>query len=123
DEVKDKYQEMSGEEIEKFKIYDNSSGIERGELTGGIGDEDTGNTQEKQEESKTIIEEGNEAQETAEKIIEAIASENKLMLDSVPIYGFRYFRESKTKLYSSAQDVKPPFDYILGVGDQLNIAI
>lgn len=122
-EVKDKYQEMSGEEIEKFKIYDNSSGIERGELTGGIGDEDTGNTQEKQEESKTIIEEGNEAQETAEKIIEAIASENKLMLDSVPIYGFRYFRESKTKLYSSAQDVKPPFDYILGVGDQLNIAI
>lgn len=123
DEIKEKYQQMSGEEIEKFKLYDNTSGLERGDLTGGIGEEDTGNTQEKQEESKTIIEEGNEAQETAEKIIEAIASENKLLLDSVPIYGFRYFRESKTKLYSSAQDVKPPFDYILGVGDQLNIAI
>lgn len=122
-EIQEKYQDMSGEEIEKFKIYDNSSGIERGDLTGGIGDEETGNTQEKQEESKAIIGEGNEAQETAEKIIEAIASENKEMLDSVPIYGFRYFRESKTKLYSSAQDVRPPFDYILGVGDQLNIAI
>lgn len=123
DEIKEKYQQMSGEEIEKFKLYDNTSGIERGDLTGGIGNEDSGNTQEKQEESNTIIEEGNEAQETAEKIIEAIATENKEMLESVPIYGFRYFRESKTKLYSSAQDVKPPFDYILGVGDQLNIAI
>lgn len=122
-EVKDKYQQMSGEEIEKFKLYDNSSGVEGGDMTGGIGEEETGNTIEKQEESKTIIDEGNEAQETAEKIIEAIASENKEMLDSVPIYGFRYFRESKTKLYSSAQDVKPPFDYVLGVGDQLNIAI
>lgn len=122
-DIQDKYQEMSGEEIEKFKLFDNSSGVERGDMTGGIGNEDTGNTQEKQEESKTIIGEGNEAQETAEKIIEAIASENKEMLDSVPIYGFRYFRESRTKLYSSAQDVRPPFDYILGVGDQLNIAI
>lgn len=123
DEIKDKYELMSGEEIEKFKLYDNSSGLERGDLTGGIGDEEIGNTQDKQEESNTIIQEGNEAQETAEKIIEAIASENKEMLDAVPIYGFRYFRESNTKLYSSAQDVKPPFDYILGVGDQLNIAI
>ncbi len=122
-EVKEKYQQMSGEEIEKFKIFDNSSGVQAGELTGGVGEEDTGNTIEKQDESKTIIEEGNEAQETAEKIIEAIATENKEMLESVPIYGFRYFREAKTKLYSSAQDVKPPFDYVLGVGDQLNIAI
>lgn len=122
-EIKEKYEEMSGEEIEKFKKFDNSSGIEAGDLTGGIGDEETGNTIEKQDESKTIIDEGNEAQETAEKIIEAIATENKEMLAQVPIYGFRYFRESKTKLYSSAQDVKPPFDYILGVGDQLNIAI
>jgi hypothetical protein len=69
-------------------------------------------TVDKQEESTTIIEGGNEAQETAEKIIEAIATENKEMLEEVPIYGFRYFRESKTKLYSSAQDVKPPYNYI-----------
>lgn len=122
-EIQDKYKDMSGEEIEKFKQFDNSSGINRGDLTGGVGEEETGNTVDKQEESTTIIEGGNEAQETAEKIIEAIATENKEMLEEVPIYGFRYFRESKTKLYSSAQDVKPPYNYILGVGDQLNIAI
>jgi polysaccharide export outer membrane protein len=122
-EVQEKYKDMSGEEIGKFKQFDNSSGIDRGDLTGGVGEEETGNTVDKQEESTTIIEGGNEAQETAEKIIEAIATENKEMLEEVPIYGFRYFRESKTKLYSSAQDVKPPYNYILGVGDQLNIAI
>ncbi|MCO5232914.1 MAG: SLBB domain-containing protein [Chitinophagales bacterium] len=122
-EIQEKYKEMSGEEIEKFKQWDNSSGIEAGGLTGGVNEEETGNTVEKQVESTSIIGEGNEAQETAEKIIEAIATENKEGLEAVPIYGFRYFRESKTKLYSSAQDVKPPFDYILGVGDQLNISI
>jgi len=122
-DIQQKYQQMSGEEIEKFKQWDNSSGVTSGSRTGGVGEEDTGNTQEKQEESNTIIEGGNEAQETAEKIIEAIATENKEQLDEVSIYGFRYFRESKTKLYSSAQDVRPPFDYVLGVGDQLNIAI
>lgn len=122
-EVQEKYKDFSGEELEKFKQFDNSSGIDRGDLTGGVGEEETGNTVDKQEESTTIIEDRNDAQETAEKIIEAIATENKEMLEEVPIYGFRYFRESKTKLYSSAQDVKPPYNYILGVGDQLNIAI
>ncbi len=122
-EVQEKYKDMSGEEIEKFKQFDNSSGVSVGDLTGGVGEEETGNTVDKQDESTTIIDEGNEAQETAEKIIEAIATENKEMLEEVPIYGFRYFREAKTKLYSSAQDVKPPYNYILGVGDQLNIAI
>ncbi|HUH72925.1 MAG TPA: SLBB domain-containing protein [Chitinophagales bacterium] len=122
-DVQEKYKDLSGEEVEKFKQFDNSSGIERGDLTGGVGDEETGNTVDKQEESGTIIEDGNESQETAEKIIEAVATENKEMLEEVKIYGFRYFRESKTKLYSSAQDVKPPYNYILGVGDQLNIAI
>ncbi|MCO5231727.1 MAG: SLBB domain-containing protein [Chitinophagales bacterium] len=122
-DIQDKYKSMSGEEIEKFKSWDNSSGIRVGDLTGGVKEEETGNTVEKQTESNIIIDEGNEAQETAEKIIEAIATENKDELEAVPIYGFRYFRESKTKLYSSAQDVKPPYNYVLGVGDQLNIAI
>jgi hypothetical protein len=42
-EVQEKYKDMSGEEIGKFKQFDNSSGIDRGDLTGGVGEEETGN--------------------------------------------------------------------------------
>lgn len=119
DVLKDKYEDMAGQEIERYKTYEDTDG-KRPTMTG---DEGEGNILDKQEESREIIEEGNVAQETSEKIIEAVASEKKIQLDSVPIYGFRYFRSADTKLYTSAQDVKPPYNYILGVGDQLNIAI
>ena len=121
--LRQKYEGIADDKIERYKSFEDTTTIQSGDLTGGVGDENTGNTQEKQEESSSIIEEGNEAKETSAKIIEAVASENKASLDSVPIWGFRYFRDSRTKLYSSAQDVKPPYNYILGVGDQLNIAI
>lgn len=121
EEIKEKYGEMSGAEVEKFKVYDNLGGVPPALLS--TENEEEGNSQLQQLESREIIEGGNEAQETAEKIIEAVATENKEALEEVRIFGFRYFRESQTKLYSSAQDVKPPEDYVLGVGDQLNIAI
>lgn len=123
DALKEKYEDMSGLQVERYKVTEDSLRTVSGERTGGIGDEDSGHILEKQQESREIIEEGNVAQETAEKIIEAVASEHKADLEEVPIYGFRYFRETDTKLFSSAQDVKPPYNYILGVGDQLNIAI
>ncbi len=120
--LKEKYDDMSGMEVERFKLYEDPRRLERGDVV-NIGDEDAGHILEKQEESREIIEEGNIAQETSEKIIEAVASVNKELLKEVPIYGFKYFREADTKIFSSAQDVKPPYNYVLGVGDQLNIAI
>lgn len=140
EEIRNKYKDLSGEEVEKFKVYEslnpqlrefsslkpNLPFAPEGALPATVTsdeEESEGNTQEQQAEARAIIEGGNEAQETAEKIIEAVATENKELLEQVNIYGFRYFRESKTKLFSSAQDVKPSEDYVLGVGDQLNIAI
>jgi polysaccharide biosynthesis/export protein len=121
DELKDKYQDMSGEQIEKYKQYQQREGTPPvGSITE---DESEGHSQENQDQSKQTIEEGNLAEEAAEKIIEAVAAEMKESLGKVGIYGFKYFRESTTKIYTSAQDVKPPEDYELGVGDQLNIAI
>src|SRR5690554_5065334 len=93
DVLKDKYEDMAGQEIERYKTYEDTDG-KRPTMTG---DEGEGNILDKQEESREIIEEGNVAQETSEKIIEAVASEKKIQLDSVPIYGFRYFRSADTK--------------------------
>jgi protein involved in polysaccharide export with SLBB domain len=144
DDIKNKYKDLSGEDLEKFKMYESVNpqlkemSSQRSSVQSSMTasptalpippitsdeDESEGNTQQQQAEAKAIIEAGNEAQETAEKIIEAVATENKELLKQVNIYGFRYFRESKTKLFSSAQDVRPPENYVLGVGDQLNIAI
>jgi polysaccharide biosynthesis/export protein len=121
DQLKDKYEDMSGEQIEKFKQYQQRDGSTPPD--GIMGDESEGHSQDNQEKSKETIEEGNVAEEAAEKIIEAVAAEMKESLGKVGIYGFKYFRESTTKIYTSAQDVKPPEDYELGVSDQLNIAI
>lgn len=141
EQLKDKYKNVSGDDVAKFKEYQNMGGAsgmpgsgkvpksagvtptETGPTMISGGYEEEGNTKEKQQEAANVIDPGNEAQETAEKIIEAVASENKEDLEQVPIFGFRYFRETKTKLYSSAQDVRPPENYVLGIGDQLNIAI
>jgi polysaccharide biosynthesis/export protein len=120
DKLKDKYEDMSGEQIEKFKQFQQRDGSAPPAQST---DESEGHSQDNQQKSKEVIEEGNVAEEAAEKIIEAVSAEMKESLGKVGIYGFKYFRESTTKLYSSAQDVKPPEDYELGVGDQLNIAI
>jgi len=120
DKLKDKYEDFSGEQVEKYKLYQQREGSPPTSIST---DESEGHSQQNQEQSKQTIEEGNLAEEAAEKIIEAVAAEMKESLGKVAIYGFKYFRESTTKIYTSAQDVKPPEDYELGVGDQLNIAI
>lgn len=76
-----------------------------------------------QTQNKEIIETKDAIQEQTEKITEITVQQELYELDSVDIYGFRYFRDKKINLYNSAQDVRPSEDYILGVGDQINVAI
>ncbi|MCO5247642.1 MAG: SLBB domain-containing protein [Chitinophagales bacterium] len=122
-QLKEKYGDVDGGAIESLKLQQPSSidglinSSEISKVQEGLG------TRETQEENREQIDQANVASESAEKIIEAVATENKENLEAVPIYGFKYFRESKTKLFSSALDVRPPYNYVLGVGDQLNIAI
>jgi protein involved in polysaccharide export with SLBB domain len=76
-----------------------------------------------QSENKSIIETKDAIQEQTEKITEIAVQQELTDLEEVNIYGFEYFRDKKINIYNSAQDVRPPENYILGVGDQLNIAI
>ncbi len=76
-----------------------------------------------QTQNKEIIETKDAIQEQTEKITEIAVQQELYNLDSVDIYGFRYFRDKKINLYNSAQDVRPSEDYVLGVGDQINVAI
>jgi protein involved in polysaccharide export with SLBB domain len=76
-----------------------------------------------QTQNKEIIETKDAIQEQTEKITEIAVQQELYALDSVDIFGFKYFRDKKINLYNSAQDVRPSEDYILGVGDQINVAI
>ncbi len=44
-------------------------------------------------------------------------------LPPAKVYGQEIFRSQKIKLYRQTKDIKPPEDYVLGVGDKLAIAI
>lgn len=70
-----------------------------------------------------LLQEAVKATETVEKLTETATLELREGLDSVDIFGFDYFRRKDIKLFNNAVDVKPPMNYILGVGDQIVVSI
>ncbi len=70
-----------------------------------------------------LLKEAQKASETVEKITATATRELRARLDSVDIYGFSYFRQKDVKIFNNAVDIKPPGNYILGVGDQIVISI
>ncbi|MDB5227662.1 MAG: hypothetical protein JWN78_1855 [Bacteroidota bacterium] len=70
-----------------------------------------------------LLKEAQKASETVEKITATATRELRARLDTVDIYGFTYFRQKDVKIFNNAVDIKPPSNYILGVGDQIVISI
>ncbi len=70
-----------------------------------------------------LLKEAQKASETVEKITATATRELRAKLDSVDIYGFTYFRQKDVKIFNNAVDIKPPSNYILGVGDQIVVSI
>ncbi len=70
-----------------------------------------------------LLKEAQKASETVEKITATATRELRARLDSVDIYGFTYFRQKDVKIFNNAVDIKPPSNYILGVGDQIVVSI
>ncbi|HMY24682.1 MAG TPA: hypothetical protein PLL59_12535, partial [Chitinophagales bacterium] len=70
-----------------------------------------------------LLKEAQKASETVEKITATATRELREKLDTVDIYGFTYFRQKDVKIFNNAVDIKPPSNYILGVGDQLVVSI
>jgi protein involved in polysaccharide export with SLBB domain len=70
-----------------------------------------------------LLKEAQKASETVEKITATATRELRARLDTVDIYGFSYFRQKDVKIFNNAVDIKPPSNYILGVGDQIVISI
>ncbi|MBK9793931.1 MAG: SLBB domain-containing protein [Sphingobacteriales bacterium] len=70
-----------------------------------------------------LLKEAQKASETVEKITASATRELREKLDSVDIYGFTYFRQKDVKIFNNAVDIKPPGNYILGVGDQIVVSI
>ncbi|MBK9328617.1 MAG: SLBB domain-containing protein [Sphingobacteriales bacterium] len=70
-----------------------------------------------------LLKEAQKASETVEKITATATRELRARLDTVDIYGFTYFRQKDVKIFNNAVDIKPPSNYILGVGDQIVVSI
>ncbi|HOU47664.1 MAG TPA: polysaccharide biosynthesis/export family protein, partial [Chitinophagales bacterium] len=70
-----------------------------------------------------LLKEAQKASETVEKITATATRELREKLDTVDIYGFTYFRQKDVKIFNNAVDIKPPSNYILGVGDQIVVSI
>lgn len=70
-----------------------------------------------------LLKEAQKASETVEKITATATRELRARLDSVDIYGFTYFRQKDVKIFNNAVDIKPPSNYVLGVGDQIVVSI
>lgn len=70
-----------------------------------------------------LLIEAQKATETVEKLTETATLELREGLDSVDIFGFDFFRRKEIKLFNNAVDIKPPLNYILGVGDQIVVSI
>ena len=81
------------------------------------------NTQEKQDHSRAVIEGVKEASEKVEKLVETATEDLRQGSPEIDIYGFNYLQEREIKLFNSALDVRPPDNYVLGVGDELNIVV
>jgi protein involved in polysaccharide export with SLBB domain len=70
-----------------------------------------------------LLKEAQKAAETVEKLTATATKELRDKLDSVDIYGFTYFRQKDVKIFNNAVDIKPPLNYVLGVGDQIVVSI
>ncbi|MCB0508510.1 MAG: SLBB domain-containing protein [Chitinophagales bacterium] len=70
-----------------------------------------------------LLKEAQKASETVEKLTATATLELRENLDSVDIFGFNYFRQKDVKVFNNAVDIKPPGNYILGVGDQIVVSI
>jgi protein involved in polysaccharide export with SLBB domain len=70
-----------------------------------------------------LLIEAQKATETVEKLTETATLELRENLDTVDIFGFDFFRRKEIKLFNNAVDIKPPLNYVLGVGDQIVISI
>lgn len=70
-----------------------------------------------------LLKEAQKASETVEKITATATRELREKLDTIDIYGFTYFRQKDVKIFNNAVDIKPPGNYILGVGDQIVVSI
>jgi len=70
-----------------------------------------------------LLKEAQKASETVEKLTATATRELRERLDSIDIYGFTYFRQKDVKIFNNAVDIKPPNNYVLGVGDQIVVSI
>ncbi len=70
-----------------------------------------------------LLKEAQKASETVEKLTASATRELREKLDSIDIYGFSYFRQKDVKIFNNAVDIKPPGNYVLGVGDQIVVSI
>lgn len=70
-----------------------------------------------------LLKEAQKASETVEKLTATATRELRERLDSIDIYGFTYFRQKDVKIFNNAVDIKPPGNYVLGVGDQIVVSI
>jgi protein involved in polysaccharide export with SLBB domain len=67
--------------------------------------------------------------EVAESVIDSALIDSILAAEQVAeseydeVFGIEYFRNRPVKLFNSAQDVKPPDNYVIGPGDELSINI
>jgi len=94
------------------------------EQQGAIGNaEKAGEVKSGQNAPDKLLKEAQKASETVEKLTATATKELRDKLDSVDIYGFNYFRQKDVKIFNNAVDIKPPSNYILGVGDQIVVSI
>ncbi|MFN8295308.1 MAG: SLBB domain-containing protein [Chitinophagales bacterium] len=102
----------------------NPRGKDADEQTGAIGNATNANEVKGNINSPDkLLKEAQKASETVEKITATATRELRQKLDSVDIYGFTYFRQKDVKIFNNAVDIKPPGNYILGVGDQIVVSI
>lgn len=119
--------EIKAEEVKKSQdIAKGFSpiGKDADEQTGAMGN--AGNSSTVQGNKNTpdkLLKEAQKASETVEKITATATRELREKLDTVDIYGFTYFRQKDVKIFNNAVDIKPPGNYILGVGDQIVVSI
>jgi polysaccharide biosynthesis/export protein len=89
----------------------------------GSGDEQTGNTLSNQNAKRNLMNEAAKASEMLQNLTEIGSTPLRKGLLPVDVFGFHLFRSKGDLLFNSATDVKAPRNYIIGVGDQLQIII
>ena len=72
------------------------------------------------EEISDAVEDGATVEEAISE--ELIEDQEEALPDAV-VFGQEIFRQNGIKLYRKSEDVKPPDDYVLGVGDKVTVSI